>query len=222
MSVTNVTTSADIYAGLNKSSATKTSDAEQVQTRFLTLLTAQLRNQDPMSPMESAEMTSQLAQISTVEGVTNLNSTLEALSNKLTANDALQASNLIGRAVLVPGNEMKVVEGMGVGGFELESAADTVSVTITDSNGLEVQRIDYESLSAGMHEFVWDGKNAAGTTVADGSYKVSITAYKGDTKVGASTLELATVGSVVTGGSEILVDVGRLGRVSMNDIKLIL
>ncbi len=222
MSVTNVTTSADIYAGLNKSSATKTSDAEQVQTRFLTLLTAQLRNQDPMSPMESAEMTSQLAQISTVEGVTNLNSTLEALSNKLTANDALQASNLIGRAVLVPGNEMKVVEGMGVGGFELESAADTVSVTITDSNGLEVQRIDYESLSAGMHEFVWDGKNAAGTTVADGSYKVSITAYNGDTKVGASTLELATVGSVVTGGSEILVDVGRLGRVSMNDIKLIL
>ncbi|KAF7599635.1 MAG: flagellar biosynthesis protein FlgD [Candidatus Dactylopiibacterium carminicum] len=216
-------TSTDIYSSINSSrTTTKASAADEVQTRFLTLLTAQLKNQDPLSPMESAEMTSQLAQISTVEGVTNLNTTLTSLVDRLQSNDSLQASALIGHAVLVPGDQVQVYEGMGVGGFELASGADQVTITITDSNGLEVQRMDYEALDAGTHEFVWDGKNAAGTTVADGTYKMTITAYSNGDKVKASTLELATVGSVVTGGSEVLVDVGRLGRVSLNDIKLIL
>ncbi|MDP5240622.1 flagellar hook assembly protein FlgD [Uliginosibacterium sp. 31-16] len=213
----------DIYASLNGSSATKTTTTvEDQQNRFLKLLTTQLKNQDPLNPMDNAQTTSQLAQISTVDGITQLNATLKTLMGSMQSSEALQAATLVGHAVLVPGTGMQVISGQAAGGVELESAADKVSVTITDKNGLEIKRIDLGALTAGTHEFVWDGKNESGTAVADGMYKVSVTAYKGDTKVTASTLQLASVNSVITGGSEIQVDVGSLGRVSMGDIKLIL
>lgn len=206
-------------SGSTSSSSTK---VDEQQSRFLKLLTTQLKNQDPLNPMDNAETTSQLAQISTVDGIERLNSTLSSLMGNMQSSDALQAAALVGRAVLVPGSGMLVADGMGVGGVQLDKAASAVSVTITDANGLEVKRIDLGKLEAGTHEFAWDGKNDAGTKVADGSYKMKVTATNGDTKVTASTLELATVNSVVTGGSEVQVDVGSLGRVSMGDIKLIL
>lgn len=213
----------DIYASLNGSSATKTTTTvEDQQNRFLKLLTTQLKNQDPLNPMDNAQTTSQLAQISTVDGITQLNATLKTLMGSMQSSEALQAATLVGHAVLVPGTGMQVISGQAAGGVELASAADKVNVTITDKNGLEIKRIDLGALTAGTHEFVWDGKNESGTAVADGMYKVSVTAYKGDTKVTASTLQLASVNSVITGGSEIQVDVGSLGRVSMGDIKLIL
>ncbi len=231
MAVTSATSSSaqQILSSLNgtsssssTSTSTSTSKVDEQQSRFLKLLTTQLKNQDPLNPMDNAETTSQLAQISTVDGIERLNSTLSSLMGNMQSADALQAAAIVGRAVLVPGSGMLVADGMGVGGVQLDNAASAVSVTITDANGLEVKRIDLGKLDAGTHEFVWDGKNDAGTKVADGSYKMKVTATNGDTKVTASTLELATVNSVVTGGSEVQVDVGTLGRVSMGDIKLIL
>jgi flagellar basal-body rod modification protein FlgD len=229
MATTSATNSAaqQIYSALNgtSSSTSKSATASKVdeqQSRFLKLLTTQLKNQDPLNPMDNAQTTSQLAQISTVDGIERLNSTLSSLMGNMQSSDTLQAAALVGRAVLVPGSGMLVAEGMGVGGVQLESAATNVTVTVTDANGLEVRKIDLGKLDAGTHEFVWDGKNAAGTVVADGNYKMKVSATSGDTKITASTLQLATVNSVVTGGSEIQVDVGTLGRVAMSDIKLIL
>lgn len=219
------TTTQAIYDALNGSSGKKTTaktTAEDTQTRFLTLLTTQLQNQDPLNPMNSSEMTSQLAQISTVEGVTKLNDTLKVLMNNLQASESVQAADLVGHTVLVPGSGMALSSSLAAGGVQLDSDATTVTVTITDSNGLEVQKLSLGKLDAGTHEFVWDGKNSNGTVVADGNYKVSVKAYQGDNKVTASTLQLARVNSVITGGSELQVDVGSLGRVSMSDIKLIL
>lgn len=213
-----------VYTALNGSSGTTktTSTVDDQQNRFLKLLTTQLKNQDPLNPMDNAQTTSQLAQISTVDGITQLNATLKTLMGSYQSSEALQAAGLVGHTVLVPGSGIQVTSGLAAGGVQLDSAASKVSVTITDKNGLEMQRIDMGALDAGTHEFVWDGKNANGTTVADGTYKVTVTAYQGDTKVVASTLQLAAVNSVITGGSEVQVDVGTLGRVSMSDIKLIL
>lgn len=213
-----------IYSALNGSSAQagKASSADDQQNRFLKLLTTQLKNQDPLNPMDNAQTTSQLAQISTVDGITQLNATLKSLMGSYRSSEALQAAALVGHAVLVPGSGLQVVSGQAAGGVQLASAADKVSVSVTDGNGLEVKRIDLGSLSAGTHEFVWDGKNESGTPVADGKYSVKVTAYQGENKVDAASLQLATVNSVITGGSEIQVDVGSLGRVSMGDIKLIL
>lgn len=211
-----------IFSSLNGVKEKTTTTVEDQQSRFLKLLTTQLKNQDPLNPMDNAQTTSQLAQISTVDGIERLNSTLSSLMGNMSSSDALQAANMVGRSVLVPGSSMLVASGMGVGGIQLESGADKVSVTITDKNGLELKRLDMGALEAGTHELVWDGKNESGTVVADGSYTMKVTAYMGDAKVVASPLELATVNSVVTGGSELELDLGKLGRVSMSDIKLIL
>lgn len=228
-STSTVSSSAEqIYSSLNSTKSTSTSTVDEQQSRFLKLLTTQLKNQDPLNPMDNAQTTSQLAQISTVDGIERLNSTLATLMGNMQSGESLQAAALLGRAVLVPGTAMAVSSGLGVGGIHLDGAADKVSVTITDKNGIEMKRLDLGALEAGTHEFVWDGKNASGTVVADGQYSLKVTAYKGDTKVTASTLELATVNSVVTSGSELKIDVskasstGKLSRVSMDDIKLIL
>ncbi|MDQ7988069.1 MAG: flagellar hook assembly protein FlgD [Candidatus Dactylopiibacterium sp.] len=215
----------DILNGTNNTSSTKSSSASKVdeqQSRFLKLLTTQLKNQDPLNPMDNAQTTSQLAQISTVDGVERLNSTLATLVGNIQSSDALQAASLVGRAVLVEGPGIEVVKGMAVGGVQLGADASQVTVTITDANGLEIKKLDLGKLSAGTQEFVWDGKNEAGTVVADGKYTMKVTAMAGDTKVTASTLQLASVNSVITSGSEVKIDVGDLGRVSLSDIKLIL
>ena len=218
------TSSEAIYAALNGSSSTTTSktDAEGIQSYFLTLLTTQLQNQDPLNPMDSSAMTSQLAQISTVEGVTTLNTTLTKLMNNLSSSEALQAADLVGHAVLVDGSKLELSSSVAAGGVELASAADAVTVTISDSNGNVVKTLDLGKLSAGVHEFAWDGTNQNGTTVADGEYSVKVTATADSKAVTASTLQLGTVNYVVTGGSEVQVDVGSLGRVAVSDIKLIL
>lgn len=226
--VTSRTSAQDVYSSLNSKSTTSTSEVEDQQSRFLKLLTTQLKNQDPLNPMDNAQTTSQLAQISTVDGIERLNATVKSMMGNMQSSDSLMAANLVGHAVLVPGKGMEVSDGIGMGGVQVDAAADKVSVTITDKNGLEIRHLELGALEAGVHDFVWDGKNDAGTAVTDGSYTVSVKAYKGDTKVSASTLELGTVTGVLTSGSEVKVDVNKfgnaaqLGRVSMSDIKLIL
>lgn len=218
------TSSDAIYAALNGSSSktSTTTDAEGIQNYFLTLLTTQLQNQDPLNPMDSSAMTSQLAQISTVEGVTTLNTTLTKLMDNLSSSEAVQAADLVGHAVLVDGSKLDLSSSVAAGGVELGAAADSVTVTISDSNGDVVNTLDLGKLSAGVHEFAWDGTNQNGTKVADGEYTVKVTATADKAAVTASTLQLGTVNYVVTGGSEVQVDVGSLGRVAVSDIKLIL
>lgn len=212
----------DLFASLNNKASSSTTATDETQSTFLKLLTTQLQNQDPLNPVDNAQTTSQLAQISTVDGITKLNSTLEKLMGSYKSSETFAAADLVGRAVLVEGSQLALTSSMAVGGVDLKSAADNVSVSILDSNGLEVQRLDLGKLDAGSHEFVWDGKTANGTVSADGKYTVKVTATKGSDKVVANPLELASVNSVVTGGSEVKVDVGRLGRISTSDIKLIL
>ncbi len=131
---------ADIYAAINvtRESATSTED---IQNRFLTMLTAQLKNQDPTAPMDSAEMTSQLAQISTVDGIERLNKTLQTLVNDSQSAQGLQAAALVGHGVLVPGNAMTVINGGGGFGYELAEPADEVTATIKDANGLVIRTL---------------------------------------------------------------------------------
>lgn len=214
----------DWYSSLSANQATtaSASKTEDQQTRFLTLLTTQLKNQDPLNPMDNAQTTSQLAQISTVTGIEKLNTTLNKMMTGNQTSDALQAANLVGHSVLVEGNQLKLSSSAAVGGFQLDKAASNVTVTILDKNGATVQTIELGAQEEGVNEFVWDGASTNGTAMADGSYTVKISAQDKDGSVDATSLELATVGAVVTSGSDLQVDVGRLGRVSMSDIKLIL
>lgn len=217
------TISADLLATINGSSGTtKSSTAADGQDRFLKLLTTQLRNQDPLNPMDNAQMTSQLAQISTVDGIAKLNATLEKLVGSQQGSEALQAAVLVGRDVLVSGNKLQVAGAGAGGGVELQSAADKVNVTIVDANGLTVRTLSLGGLEAGNHRFAWDGKSDSGAQVADGAYTMKVQALKGNTAVDASALQISRVASVVRETSGVSLDLGAQGRIGLDDVKEIL
>lgn len=195
---------------------------EDAQTRFLMLLTTQLKNQDPMNPLENAEVTSQLAQMSTVDGIERLNTMFKQLLAGQESAEAMQAAALVGRGVLVEGNGMILTEAGGVGGFELSGPADKVTLSIKDAAGLEVALIELEDIEAGSHNYVWDGTAIDGSAAAPGLYSVSISASVGGEKVDSRALQFGQVTGVIRGPNSTDLQVGNLGIFQFNDIKQIL
>lgn len=213
---------AELFAQLNGLGNSKSSALSDAQNRFLTLLTTQLRNQDPLSPMENAEMTSQLAQISTVDGIERLNATLQTLMSNSVDSAALQAASMVGHGVLVAGNGLTLSEGVSLGGIELAGPADIVKVVITDANGLVVRTLDLGEQDAGLLNYQWDGKADNGDAAADGRYTVKIEAVQGKDKVQAEALELGLVTSIMKSSAGVGLNLGSLGTHAVTDIKQIL
>ncbi|HZV54045.1 MAG TPA: flagellar hook assembly protein FlgD [Rhodocyclaceae bacterium] len=220
--VSNASSSQAIYDALNVKQATATSTSSETQSKFLTLLTAQLKNQDPLNPLDNAQMTSQLAQISTLDGIERLNTTLQALLDSSSGSQTLQAATMVGRSVLVPASTMSLVKSMGLGGVELSGSADSATVTIKDANGLAVRTLNLGALDAGVHGFSWDGKTDSGVQAADGSYSFTVTAKQGQNDVAATALALGTVSGVSRSGQTFSLDVSGLGKFGMSDVKEIL
>lgn len=206
----------------NGSSLT-TSSASDLQSSFLTLLVAQLKNQDPTNPLQNNELTSQLAQISTLNGIEKLNATLGSISGQIDNNQSMQASTLIGHGVMVPG--ATVLAGNSTTtpfGVELEQAAEKVTATITNKDNVVVQTIDLGGLSAGVHTFSWDGKLTDGTTAIDGSYKVSIAASTGTTQLVAQPLQYAVVQAVTRTDDGSKLDLGTYGTTTLDEVRQII
>lgn len=210
-----------MFEELGAKSKTKASTIQDAESRFLTLLTTQLKNQDPLNPMDNAQMTSQLAQISTVDGVEKLNKTLAKLLDSSAGSQTLQAAALVGRGVMVPGSSLSLLKGQAAGGIDLASAADQVTVTITDANGLVVRMLELGKQDSGAQGFAWDGKADSGAVVADGNYRISVSAKQGTQAVTASALALGGVQSVSRNGQGIRLDLGTLGTFTMDDVKQI-
>lgn len=215
---------AAIYSGLNGTSTkTATSTVDASQSRFLTLLTTQLKNQDPLNPMDNAQVTSQLAQISTVDGIEKLNKTLQTLVDSSSESQSLQAAALVGHGVLISGSKLALGENGAVGGIENTEAVDRATVTIKDANGLTVRTLDLGALDAGTHNFVWDGKDDSGAAAATGNYTMSVSAVRGGANVSVSPLELGVVSSVTRGANGgVTLDMGSQGVVALADVKQIL
>jgi flagellar basal-body rod modification protein FlgD len=205
----------------NRTSADK-SQISEAQDRFLKLLTTQLKNQDPLNPLDNAQVTSQLAQISTVSGIEKLNATLQSLVQGSLDTQTTQAASLVGHAVLVPGSGLQLASGAAVGGVELDGAADEVTVTISDANGLAVKTLSLGALDAGVHNFSWDGKATNGAQAADGNYSITVAAKRGGEKVTATALNLGAVRSVMRDGQGFSLDLGTLGAFTMGEVKQIL
>jgi flagellar basal-body rod modification protein FlgD len=215
--------SSALFESLNGKKETKSSDSlDFAQNRFLTLLTTQLKNQDPLNPMDNAQMTSQLAQISTVDGIERLNSTLSKLIDGQSENQTLQAAALVGRGVMVAGSDLNVANSYGLAGYELAEPADRVAVEIKDANGLVVRTLRFEGQEAGVQMFTWDGKTDNNTQAADDAYTISVSATRGTDKVTAERLTLGFVDSVARTGKGLDINLGKLGKFGMADIKQIL
>lgn len=201
-------------------STSKTED--NGQSRFLTLLTTQLKNQDPLNPLDNAEVTSQLAQISTVDGIERLNTMLASLLEGQQSSDALQAAQLVGRGVLVPGRGLVLTDDGALGGFKLDGAADKVNITVTDANGIEIYNTDLGAHEAGTHTFQWNGAATDGEPAAAGMYVVTVNATMGDQRVNSTALELGQVSSIIRGPKSVDVQVGSLGIFQLDEIQQIL
>lgn len=127
----------------------------EAQERFLKLMVAQLENQDPLNPMDNAQLTSQMAQINTVSGIQQVNETLKGLVGQFSALQSMQGVSLVGREIVAEGNAMSFDGGEGQGAFTLESAADSVRVDVVGRGGQLLDSVAMGSLSAGMHDFTW-------------------------------------------------------------------
>lgn len=195
---TNVSTLPTDTMNTNTVSMTGTS-ASDLQATFLKLLVTQLQNQDPTSPVDSSQMTSQLAQINTVSGIAQLNTSLTSLSTQLAAGQQTQAALLIGTNVLAPGNAVAVKSGAASPfGVSLSSDVSNLTITVKNSSGAVVNTINAGQQSAGTVPFNWTPTDAAGNALPDGKYTVSAQYTGSDGKTYAPTvLAAAQVQSVI-------------------------
>jgi len=209
-------------------------DGVQADTdKFMTLLVTQLKNQDPLNPLDNAQVTSQLAQLSTVTGVNKLNATLETLKSSYQSSEAMQATGLIGHGVLVQGNKLGLHEGKAILGAELGSAVDKLEVVITSSTtGKEVATIKLGPQAAGIVPIAWDGvsdPDAVGEDgkpiqLPDGNYTYKVVGTRaGEPVTDAMALSFDSVASVTTNSKDgIKLNLPGKGVVTMADIKQVL
>nr|WP_218953152.1 flagellar hook capping FlgD N-terminal domain-containing protein [Parapusillimonas granuli] len=200
------------------------------QERFLTLLVTQLQNQDPLNPMDNAQVTSQIAQLSTVNGINQLNNTLLALSGQMDVSQSMQAASLIGKEVLVPGSKVSLGS-TGEGGakvatpfgMDLISDATKVVVTITDNSGKAIRKMEMDATSSGVYSLSWDGKDDGGVAAPDGAYNVQVAAYdSAGAPVSVGALTYGKVSSVAYSSSGLQLDLGLAGSHSLLDIRKIM
>lgn len=208
------------YAHLNGSSAATAARQESIAERFLTIFVAQMRNQDPLNPLDNAQLTSQLAQISTVNGVERLNRSFETMMQAQAANQFLQSAALVGHEVMIPGDKIALKDNKAHAGFELAQSADVV-VTIKDSAGTVVKRIELGTMSAGLQQFDWNGARDSGGTAPEGSYTFTVTATSNGQSVTSEAMMFGKVQSVIPDAQGIMLQLAGMSRVNLRDVRLI-
>ena len=198
------------------------SSAEDIQNRFLKLLTTQLKTQDPSNPMDNAQMTSQMAQISTVSGLESVNQSIKSLTDNQTSSQALLATMMIGRHAMLPGNDLKLQDGTAKALIDLPQSATGVVVTIRNASGAVVNEMKLGPQRSGQMTVSWDGKSTQGTLQPDGQYAVSVAAVNGNTAVEASVLKAVRISSVAMdkGNTSLVLETGQ--RMSVTDVRQII
>ena len=198
------------------------SSVDDQQNRFLKLLVTQLKNQDPLNPLDNAQMTSQLAQMSTVSGIEKLNTTLTGLVDSFGNSQAMQASELIGKSVLVPGSGLSLIKEQAYGGVNLAADADQVKISILDKAGNVLQTQSLGDHKAGVMNFAWDGMTEAGSKAADGAYTFKVEAVRGGSTVKVDALQIGTVSALVRSKGGFLLDLGAQGTVDFKNVQQVL
>ena len=198
-------------------SATAASSTE-TQDRFMKLLVAQLKNQDPMNPMDNAQMTSQMAQINTVTGIQQVNDTLKSLGTQFNSMQVLQGSSMVGHNVLVNSNTLSSNAGVASGALDLAGKANAVKVEILSPGGKVIDTFDLGALEAGRHSFDWD--SSAYTETGNPTFRVTATLV--GKAVSSSTLARDTVVSVGSENGAMVVQLQGRAAVAYDSIKAIL
>ncbi len=183
-------------AGVTSAEADLATSNDETKDQFMALLVAQMRNQDPLNPLDNAQVTTQLAQINTVRGIDELNKKLVTLTDKFDSGDPSESASMIGRQVLVAGDRFRIEAGEDAalhGGAEFATPATASQVEIFNASSQVVRTIGLGAQPAGMTTFEWDGRNDAGTALAAGEYGFRVLAQGTDGTSMASPFTTAKV-----------------------------
>lgn len=212
------TTSSTSAIGADTTKAKGGSNMDAAQDRFLKLLVAQLNNQDPMNPLDNAQMTSQMAQINTVTGIQQVNDTLKSMAAQFSTLQVMQGANMIGHDVLIDGNTLSLVDGQAQGAVDLAARAESVKIDVFSPGGQRVDTINLGALDAGRSHFTWrpDGINFSGPA----TFKIS--ASSDGKAIDAQPLTRASVQSVSSEGGTMMIQLNGRSPVSYSSVKAIL
>ncbi len=191
------------------------------QADFLKLLTAQMSNQDPFNPVDNTQMIAQMAQFSSVAGISQMNTTLSAIATKLGATSTGDAMNYVGKSVLTQGNTAYARSAGGIAGaVELDGTATDVTVTIADKTGATLKTLSLGRQAAGTVNYDWDGTTDAGAGAGSGPFTVTATAANAGTTVTSRNLVWAPVQSVsLPAGGTPTLNVTGLGTVDVSAVR---
>ncbi len=220
LSSTIAPTSGTSLGSASDTSASKNAgtDPAAAQDRFLKLLVAQLNNQDPMNPMDNAQMTSQMAQINTVTGIQQVNQTLKSMADQFASLQVLQGASMVGRDVLIDGATLKATDGVAKGAIDLSGRADSVKIEILSPGGAVLGTVNLGALDAGRHNFEWDASGYSGG--GDPSFRV--TALRGAQAVATGSMTRDRVVSVSSQDGAMSVQLRDHHSVAYSSIKAIL
>ena len=203
---------------------TRNKGSELGKDDFLNLLVTQLNNQDPLSPQDNGEFIAQLAQFSQLEGTNNLNASMETLLSSYQSSQALQASSLVGRKVIVPSDRAEVDTSQTFkGSLTLPASSANVAVNVYDRGGALVNTINLGQQTAGNVSFMWDGKGADGNLLPPGTYRFEARAAINNETVALATNLPANVDSVTLGqgGGELMLNLAGLGSIGLSKVQVI-
>lgn len=192
------------------------------QADFMTLLIAQMKNQDPTNPMDNNQMAAQMAQLNMVSGINKMNDTLTGLSSNQQISNSMQATALIGHQVMVTSNKLQLTGGKSQMAMDLSQNADNVVVNISDSQGTIISTVNIGSKAAGIQNISWNGQTNAGTPAADGAYTFDISATSQGAAVSSNTLSAGIVQNVSISGTQVQANVSTLGNVALADIRQVI
>ncbi|MEO8081663.1 MAG: flagellar hook capping FlgD N-terminal domain-containing protein [Caldimonas sp.] len=216
MAISPTSTNSDINVA-SSPAASAAADATVTADRFLKLLVAQLQNQDPLSPMDNAQVTSQMAQINTVSGIEKLNNTVLGLSSQFMQLQAVQGASLVGRNVIVVGNKLDIdaTAGIAQGGFELATPADAVKVEVLAPSGAVMETLNLGAQGAGLHSFDWP----SGAATNDSGLTFRVTSTSGGVTVASTPLMRDRVDAVSTFGNTFNLELASSGTVPYSSVK---
>jgi flagellar basal-body rod modification protein FlgD len=193
------------------------STLNQTFDTFLTLLTKQLQNQDPLDPVKSNEFTQQLVMFTSAEQQVATNKNLESLIKLTQANQSAVAVGYLGKVVLAAGDTTALSNGSATWNYTLPKTAVKVTLTITDSAGKMVASSLGEN-SAGTHTFVWAGRDFNGNVLPNGTYKMSVGAKDSEgVAISATTAMAGVVDGVEKTDTGIILTIGGV-RVPIENI----
>ncbi|SFM23675.1 flagellar hook assembly protein FlgD [Marinobacter zhejiangensis] len=195
-------------------------NSELGKNEFLELMLAQLENQNPLEPQDNGEFISQLAQFSSLEEMQGVSNSIGDLVGEFRSSQALQASAMVGRSVLVPGTASRLVAGGEIGGsVAVQSATSSLTISIKNSAGELVHQIDMGAVEAGYQTFSWDGLDSDGEALPPGKYEIVAQGSYGGGTEQLGTLISANVDSVSLGSEgSITLNLANMGSIRLSDV----